>query len=236
MASTRLAQQAAIVEAESNYQLMITDFEMNQALAKKGLVADFAMRQKQAAVDQAMNRLELAKQQMAAATENAPLQLAPAEAAVNQRRADYERYARQLADLQVRSTMSGRLQVVGVEEGQQIGPGANLARVSNPARLKAEIRIPETQTKDLAIGQRADIDTRNGHVAGHVSRIDPASSGGTVGVDVSLDEALPAGARPDLGVDGTIELERLASVLFVESPAIGQENGTLSLFKVMPET
>jgi len=135
----------------------------------------------------------------------------------------------------VKAAMTGRLQLVSVEEGAQVGPGTNLARVSNPSRLKAEIRIPETQTKDLKIGQKADVDTRNGHVAGHVTRVDPASQGGTVGVDVSLDEALPPGARPDLSVDGTIELARLASVLFIESPAIGQENGTLSLFKVTPQ-
>ena len=206
----------------------MTDFELNKSLADKGLVADFDMKQKQAAVDQAQNRLELAKQQAEAAIKNEPLQLAPAEAAVNQRRADYDRLRRQLADLHVKATMTGRLQLVSVEVGQQVGPGTNLARVSDPTRLKAEIRVPETQTKDLAIGQKADVDTRNGHVAGHVSRIDPASQGGTVGVDVTLDGPLPAGARPDLSVDGTIELERLTNVLFVESPAFGQEHSTIS--------
>jgi HlyD family secretion protein len=130
--------------------------------------------------------------------------------------------------------MAGQLQLISVERGQQVGPGTNLARVSDPTRLKAEIRISETQTKDLVPGQQADIDTRSGHVKGHVSRIDPASRGGTVGVDVTLDGALPPGARPDLGVDGTIELERLTNVLFVESPAFGQENSTISLFKVLP--
>ena len=233
-ANTRLAQQSAVVDAQSTYQLAVTDYDLNKSLAEKGLVADFTIRQKQATVDQARNRLELAKKQLAAAAENEPSQLAPAEAAVNQRRADYERFARQLGDLQVKAPMSGRLQLVGVEEGQQIGPGTNLARVSDPGRLKAEIRIPETQTKDLAIGQRADVDTRNGHIAGRVSRIDPASQGGTVGVDITLEGALPAGARPDLSIDGTIELERIASVLFVESPAFGQEHSTIRLFKVTP--
>jgi HlyD family secretion protein len=121
---------------------------------------------------------------------------------------------------------------VNVEVGQQIGPGTNLARVSDPSRLKAEIRISETQAKDLAIGQLADVDTRNGHVRGRVARIDPASSGGTVGVDISFDEPLPAGARPDLGVDATIELERLTNVLFVEAPAVGHEQSVISLFIV----
>jgi HlyD family secretion protein len=122
---------------------------------------------------------------------------------------------------------------VSVEVGQQVSAGANLIRVSDPSRLKAEIRIAETQTRDLAIGQTVSVDTRNGIVPGRVSRIDPASQGGTVGVDVTLEGALPAGARPDLNVDATIELERLADVLYVESPAAGQEQSTISLFTVV---
>ena len=161
-------------------------------------------------------------------------QLAPAEASVNQRTAEFERLSRQLADLQVRSTMAGQLQLINVERGQQIGAGTNLARVSDPMKLKAEIRISETQTRDLAFGQKVDVDTRSGHVAGTVSRIDPAAKGGTVGVDVLLSGPLPAGARPDLSVEGTIELERLTNVLYVESPAVGQEQSTISLFKILP--
>lgn len=232
--NTRLSQQSSLVDAESANQLALTDLEMNAKLAEQGMVSVFAMRQKQATVDQTKNRLELVKRQLANTEANETLQLAPAEAAVNQRRAEFDRLSRQLADLQVRSTMSGRLQVISVEVGQQVGLGVNLARVSDPTRLKAAIRIAETQTRDLAVGQVVDVDTRNGHVAGRVSRIDPASQGGTVGVDIILEGALPAGARPDLGVDATIELERLTNVLFVESPAYGQEQGTISLFKVSP--
>jgi HlyD family secretion protein len=128
--------------------------------------------------------------------------------------------------------MSGRLQLVSVERGQQVGPGTNLVRVSDPTRLKAEIRISETQTPDLRIGQPADVDTRNGHVKGVVTRIDPSSTGGTVGVDVTLEGPLPAGARPDLSVDGTIQLENLKNVLYVQSPAFGQENASIGLFKM----
>jgi HlyD family secretion protein len=235
LANSRLSLQAAIVDAESNYKLAVTDYDLNKSLAEKGLVSSFDMKRKQAAVDQAQNRLQLARQQAEAAIKNEPEQLAPAEAAVNQRKADFDRLRRQLDDLEVKATMTGLLQSVSVEEGQQIGPGTNLARVSDPSRLMAQIRIPETQTRDLAVGQKADVDTRNGHVPGHVSRTDPASQGGTVGVDVTLDGPLPAGARPDLSVDGTIELERLADVLFVESPTFGQENSTISLFKVNPD-
>lgn len=234
LANTRLAQQATLVDAESNHQLAVTDMDLNSSLASKGLVADFTIRQKRAALDQMKNRLDLARRQLANAVANEAAQLAPAEAAVNQRRAEFERVTRQLAELQVRSTMSGLLQAVSVEVGQQVGPGTNLVRVSDPARLKATIRISETQTRDIAIGQIADVDTRNGHVPGRVTRIDPASQGGTVGVDVSLDGPLPAGARPDLTVDATIELERLNNVLFLESPAFGQEQSTISLFKVGP--
>jgi HlyD family secretion protein len=231
LANNQLAQKSTIVEAQSSLQLAKTDLDLNKALAEKGLVSAFTIKQKQAAVDQAENRLKLAQQQLEAAIQNESLQLAPYEATVNQKHADYERALRQLADLQVKAAMSGRLQIVSVEEGQQVSPGTNLARVSNPLKLKAEVRIPETQTRDVAIGQVADIDTRNGHVPGHVSRIDPASNGGTVGVDVTLDGPLPAGARPDLSIDGTIQLEKLASVLFVESPAISQDSGTISLFR-----
>ena len=128
--------------------------------------------------------------------------------------------------------MSGTLQSVPVERGQQVGPGTNLARVANPSNLKAELRIAETQTKDIRIGQYAEVDTRNGIVKGRVSRIDPSSVGGTVGVDVIMDGALPAGARPDLSVDGTIQLERLDNIIYVGRPAFGQENSTVTIFKV----
>jgi HlyD family secretion protein len=132
--------------------------------------------------------------------------------------------------------MEGQLQELdqNVQIGRQIGAGANLVRVSNPTKLKAEIRISETLTRDLAIGQQAKIDTRLGIVSGHVTRIDPAATNGTVGVDVSLDQELPAGARPDQSVDGVIELQRLNNVVFVESPAFGQENQPIQLFKLQP--
>jgi HlyD family secretion protein len=234
LASAHLQQQANVVDAESNYNVALSDLEANKNLAEQGLVAELTVKQKQATVDQAKNRLELMKKQLASGSENEASQLAPFEAAVNQKKSEFDRLSRQLDDLKVKSTMTGLLQLVSVEGGQQVGPGANLARVSDPSRLKAEIRISETQTRDLKPGQQADVDTRNGHVPGHVTRIDPASQGGTVGVDVSLDGPLPAGARPDLSVDGTIELERLQNVLFVESPAFGQENSSISLFKVLP--
>ena len=128
--------------------------------------------------------------------------------------------------------MTGVLSQVPVEVGQNIGPGTNLARVADPTKLKAEVRIAETQTKDIRIGQVAEVDTRNGIIQGRVIRIDPAATGGTVGVDISLEGALPPGARPDLSVDGTITLEKLPDVIKVGRPAFGQENSTVMLFKL----
>jgi HlyD family secretion protein len=130
--------------------------------------------------------------------------------------------------------MAGVLQLVAVEVGQRVAPGANLARVAQPARLKAVVKVPETQAKDIQLGQRASIDTRNGVIPGHVTRIDPAVNEGTVSVDVGLDGALPSGARPDLTVDGTIELERLANVLHVGRPAQGQGDSQVGLFRLDP--
>jgi HlyD family secretion protein len=131
--------------------------------------------------------------------------------------------------------MSGVLQQLPVEVGQRVTPGTNLARVADPTKLKAQIKIAETQAKDIQINQPASIDTRNGVVAGHVIRVDPAVEQGTVTVDVALDGALPKGARPDLSVDGTIELERLDNVLYVERPAFAQDDATVGVFKIAPD-
>ena len=232
--SNRITQEAAVADAQSQLAVNKATLDANQQLAAQGLVADLTIKQMQAAVDQAKSRLDVANKSLAIAIENEQSSIAPQEAAVAQQKASFDLYQRQLGDLQVKSMMSGVLQVIPVEEGQQVAPGANLARVADPSVLKAEVRISETQTKDLAIGQPADIDTRNGHVKGHVTRIDPSSTNGTVGVDVGLDEALPPGARPDLSVDGVIQLEKLVNVLQVERPAFGQEDQQVSLFKLIP--
>ena len=144
----------------------------------------------------------------------------------------------QVDSLKVRAGVDGVLQTLGdtsapLRVGQQMAAGANLARVANPARLKAEIKIAETQAKDIQRGQPASIDWRNGVVPGHVVRIDPSVQNGTVTVDVTLDGPLPKGARPDQTVDGTIELERLENVLYVGRPVLGQPDSTVSMFKVV---
>jgi len=233
---TRLNQENAVKDAESQYNLALADLEANKQLQEQGLVAQLTIKQKQSVLDTAKNKLELAKQQLQIAIENEKSQLAPQEAAVNQQRAIYENLLRQLEDLKVKAGMSGVLQIVPVERGQQVGAGAQLARVADPSTLKAVLRISETQTKDLAIGQPAEVDTRNGSpIKGHVVRIDPSSQGGTVGVDVTLDDPLHPGDRPDLSVDGTIELQRLPDVVKMGRPAFGQENSPVSIFKLTPD-
>ncbi|HLF55687.1 MAG TPA: HlyD family efflux transporter periplasmic adaptor subunit, partial [Thermoanaerobaculia bacterium] len=141
----------------------------------------------------------------------------------------------ELDALAVRAGFSGQLQAVAVQAGQQVSPGTNLARVADPARLKAELRVPETQARDLAIGLPANVDTRNGVVPGRVVRVDPSATNGTVTVDVALEGELPRGARPDLSIDGTIVIERLDDVLTVGRPAFGQPGSRVTLFKLSPE-
>jgi HlyD family secretion protein len=193
------------------------------------------LKQSRSAASELENRLKIGRERLEMQTAGIQSQLAPQEAEVDQKRAAYDLRRRQLDDLKVKAGMEGVLQLVPVERGAQVGPGTNLARVADPTNLKAELRIAETQTKDIRIGQIAEVDTRNGFVKGKVARIDPASSGGTVGVDIILEGALPSGARPDLSVDGTIQLERLDNVIYVGRPAFGQENSTVGLFKLTPD-
>ncbi len=147
----------------------------------------------------------------------------------------YELRKSQADALHVRAGITGVLQLLPVDVGQSVAVGTNIARVADPKKLKAEIKIAETQAKDIVIGQTATVDTRNGIVNGHVIRIDPSVVNGTVTVDVGIDDPLPLGARADLSVDGTITLENLKDVLYVGRPVHGQTDATISLFKVMPD-
>jgi HlyD family secretion protein len=185
--------------------------------------------------DELATRNELEQQRLAIATASVDAQLAAKQATVEQFRALYQLRRSQKAALTVRAGIAGVLQEVPVEVGQEVTPGANLARVAQPDKLKAQLRIAETQAKDIEVGQKAVIDTRNGLIDGKVIRIDPAVREGTVTVDVALIGALPKGARPDLSVDGTIELERLDNVLYVGRPAYGQAESTIGLFKLLDD-
>jgi HlyD family secretion protein len=233
-----LVQQNAVTMAQANTEMAKARLDADKELRSQGIASELTVRQDQVAYDAARITADQAQKALDNAKNNRELTLAPQRAAVDIAKAAYETAKRQLDDLQVKSPMSGQLQILGqnIEEGAQVGGGAQVARVSNPTRLKAQIRISETQTKDLAIGQKAVIDMRPDKIKGHVSRIDPASSGGTVGVDVTIDDALPAAARPDLSIDGTVELQRLENVLYVEHPTSGTENSTVGLFKVIPNS
>jgi HlyD family secretion protein len=227
-----LAQESAVATAESNYNQATLELSANEELFKSELISLLTLKKYRGQAAEMKNRFSIAQKQLEIAKIGLKSQIAPQEADVNQRKAAYELRMRQLDDLKVKAGMTGVLQVLPVEVGQQVAAGANVARVADPTVLKAELRIAETQTKDIRIGQTAEVDTRNGVVAGRVTRIDPASANGTVGVDVSLDGALPPGARPDLSVDGTVRLEKLDNVIFVGRPAFGQEESTITLFKL----
>jgi multidrug efflux pump subunit AcrA (membrane-fusion protein) len=179
------------------------------------------------------SRLDLEKQKLAMQTTIARDQLAAQRAQIERLKA-VVRFRRQLVDsMRVRSQDDGVLQDLPLELGQWVTPGALLAKVVKPERLKAELRIPETQARDLALGQSAEIDTRNGVVAGKVSRIAPSATQGSVVIDVALEGELPRGARPDLTVEGTVEIEKLPDVLFVGRPAGAQPDSTVELFKLL---
>lgn len=233
--SNLLAQQSTVAGIEANYKNAKLDLEANEQLLTDLLVAELTVKVKRSQVEELKNRLAIEQERLKMTRDGIASQLGPQAADVDQRRAAVDLRERQLDDLKVKAGMSGVLQEVPVERGAQIGPGANLARVADPTNLKAELRIAETQTKDIRIGQYAEVDTRNGVVKGKVARIDPKSTGGTVGVDIILEGALPSGARPDLSVDGTIQLERLDNVIYVGRPAFGQENSTVGLFKLTPD-
>ncbi len=236
--SALLTQESNVATIEANYKQAALDLSSNEELQKAGLVAELVIKQKQGAVADLKNRLAVETKRLEISRAGMKSQLAPQEADIAQRKAAADLQARRLDDLKVKAGMHGVLQCVcstpttQVERGAQVNPGSNLARVANPTMLKAELRIAETQTKDIKIGQYAEVDTRQGVVKGKVARIDPASSNGTVGVDITLEGALPPGARPDLSVDGTVRLEELNNIIYVGRPAFGQENSSVSLFKV----
>jgi HlyD family secretion protein len=227
-----LAQQANAASVQADYTQARLQAEVNEELAKEKLISELVRKQSQVRAEELKTRNEIEEKRLATARESIEARIRVQQAAVDQARAVVQLNERRLADLKVRPGFSGVLQQVPVEVGQNVAPGQNLARVADPGRLKAELRIAETQAKDIEIGQTAQVDTRNGVIPGHVIRKDPAATNGTVTVDVGLTGELPRGAVPDLSVDGTVELERLENVLYVGRPAFGQEQNTVGLFKI----
>ncbi len=230
--SDRMAQQAAIATIRAEYQQAKLQYDTDAQLAKDGLIPAINLKLSKVRAEDLENRYKVEQQRLEVFGRSAKAQLAAQEARIAQMRALSQLRRSQVGTLKVLAGTNGVLQQMQVEVGQQVQPGTNLARVVEPQRLKAELKIAETQAKDITVGQKAEIDTRNGIIQGHVIRIDPAAQQGTVTVDVGLDEALPQGARPDLSVDGTIELERLTDVIYMGRPAFGQAQSTVKIFKL----
>jgi HlyD family secretion protein len=230
-----LKAEAATVEADAeNAQ---RDADANKELVKIGVLSDSALKASLAKAKEMATRHKIEDDRIAEATKAVETQLAVQQSTIEQKRALQQLKHRQLDALKVKAGITGVLAALDtpVQVGQRLTQGTILAKVVQPDHLKAELKIPETQAKDIVIGLPADVDTHNGVVKGKVSRIDPAVQNGTVTVDVTLDEPPPKGSRPDLSVDGTITLERLDNVLYVGRPAFGQEKSTVSMFKIDPD-
>lgn len=240
LTSLRATLQRELLQQESNsaqvhaeYEQARMESETNETLKKNGLVAELQYKTAQVKASELSNRDAIEKKRLAFSQDSIEPQLASKQAAVDQAKAAAALKNEQVEALHVKAGMSGVLQQLPVDVGQRVKVGDNLARVADPRKLKAEIKIAETQAKDILVNEKATVDTRNGVATGHVTRIDPAVEQGTVKVDVQIDGELPKGARPDLTVDGTIELERLNDVVYVGRPAFGQENSTVGIFKMV---
>jgi HlyD family secretion protein len=233
--SDNMAQQSTIATIKAEYSQAKLQQDSDESLGKQGLVPELTLKISRVHVLDIANRLKVEQQRLTISGQSTKAQLNAQRSKVDQLRAMAKLKREQLNALKVRAGTGGVLQIVSVQVGQQVTPGLNIARVADPASLKAELKIAETQIKDVKIGQPVEVDTRNGVIQGKVSRIDPAAREGTFVVDALLTGPLPASARPDLSVDGTIELERLKDVLYVGRPAFGQGQSTVSMFRVTPD-
>jgi multidrug resistance efflux pump len=228
----RLDQEATAAQVESEYQQAKAQYEADAELHKSGLIDTLTLRKSQVSAEQLAIRTRLERERLAIRDQTVTAQLASQQQKIEQARALSRLKKLQVDRLKVRAGAAGVMQQLEVQVGQFVTPGTVLARVSDPRRLKAELKIPETQARDIQFGQKAEIDTRNGFIPGTVTRIDPAVIEGTVTVDVRLDAEPPLGARPDLSVDGKIEIDRIASALKVGRPVYAQADRTISLFKL----
>jgi HlyD family secretion protein len=227
-----LDQKATAATVQADFSQAKLQAEVNEELAKQGLISQLNLKVSKVRAEELATRNSIEEKRLSITNEEVKAQLAVQQERVSQIRALAALRRSQVDALAVRAGIEGVLQQMPVEVGQSVTPGTNLARVSDPKRLKAEIRVAETQVKDVGIGQHVTVDTRNGIIPGVVSRIDPASENATVKVDVTLTGELPKGARPDLSVDGTIELERLEDILYVGRPVHGQDYSSVGLFKL----
>jgi len=230
-----LALRSSIAAIEADRAQAAIQAEVDASLAKDGLLSEITARQSGVRAASLATRVALEQNRLQAVERSLAARLATERSSVESHRTVAELKRRDLASMTVRAGMDGVLQEVVVSVGQRVSRSANLARIVDPARLKAQLRIPEAQTDDLRTGLSVQVDTHNGIVPGRVSRIAPSAQNGTVLVDVVLEAALPRGARPDMTIDGTIELERLQDVRHVGRPASGQSDGAVTLFKVTPD-
>lgn len=233
--SQRLSQASLVATVRSQHQEARRNLARDEDLAKQGLISDIALQNSRDRAAELETRLKIEEQRLDVMTDAVESQLEAQRAQVTRLRSIAIFKQNLVESMEVVAGVSGVLAEMPLEEGQWVRPGDYLARVVQPGRLRAELRIPETQARDVAIGQRAWIDTRNDTIPGRVVRIDPAVQSGSVMVDVRLEGPLPKEARPDLSVDGTIELERLNDVLYVGRPAYGQANSLVGLFKVVDD-
>ena len=234
--SDSMTQQAAIATINAEYSQAKIQLDADETLNKQGLVADIVVKVSRVRVQDLANRVRVEQQRLAVSARSTKAQMNAQSSRVSQLRALAKLRREQVDALKVRAGTGGVLQVVSVQVGQQVTPGLNIARVADPASLKAELRVAETQIKDVRIGQPVAVDTRNGIIQGQVARIDPAAREGTFTIDATLIGELPASARPDLSVDGTIELERLpADTLHMGRPAFGQGQTTIGIFLLTPD-
>ena len=233
--SELLNQKSFTANVRSDYEQAKLQNEVDEKLRAEGIGAEVTAKLSKVKAEQLGIRLKLEEDRTKNAEESAAARLQAQQSHIDQQHALYDLKRSELDSLHVRADIDGVLQLLPVDVGQHVTPSTNLARVADPKHLKAEIKIPETQAKDITIGQPAAVDTRNGIVKGQVSRIDPSVQNGTVTVDVLFTEPLPNGARPDLSVDGTIELENLKDVLYVGRPVHGQSDSTIGLFKLVDD-
>jgi len=226
----RLAALSSLAEARRAANEAERALKVAERLSAEGLTSPMDIDRARDNLEEARERHESEKQRLALFTESLKAQLELRQSEVERLRAISRFQQERVASMTVRAGQKGVLQSLSLQPGQWVNPGQELSRVAGEERLKAVVRVPETQARDLALGLLAEVDTRNGVVKGHVSRVDPAAMNGTVSVDIAFDTDLPRGARPDLSVDATIEIERLPDVLYVGRPADGSSESTVGLF------
>lgn len=236
----QLQQKSVTQQANSDFTQAKLTADRDEQLTKLGLKSDLETKLSVAKAQAFQNAYSLSKQQLDISSDSIKAQLEASRVGIEKLRATWQLKKAQVDQLTIRAGVDGTLLQLGtatlpLEVGQRIAPGGILAKLAEPTKLKATLKIPETQVKDITIGLEASIDTRNGIIPGHVMRIDPAATNGTFDVDVKLDGELPPGARPDLSVDGTIDIEKMVNVVYVGRPVIGQQDQKISLFKIDPD-